>query len=143
MSDAMAIPSVHDLKSYDMLITSSVFLALSAITVVGRIYVRGWMIRFVTFSRSFRINIYANLLSQSSFGWDDWLMMATWVSAFACAWYPCSSSDCVQVLFAAYSALLVVVALAEINPPGIANPTTVGVILSVCIFLTPQPLVHA
>ncbi|KAI4734645.1 hypothetical protein E4T50_14833 [Aureobasidium sp. EXF-12298] len=97
MSDTMAIPSVHDLKSYDMLITSSVFLALSAITVVGRIYVRGWMIR--------------------SFGWDDWLMMATWV------------------LFAAYSALLVVVALAEINPPGIANPTTVGVILSLVVWM--------
>ncbi|KEQ69501.1 hypothetical protein M436DRAFT_22488, partial [Aureobasidium namibiae CBS 147.97] len=41
-----------------MLATSCVFLALSVITVVARIYVRGWMIR--------------------SFGWDDWLMMVTW-----------------------------------------------------------------
>lgn len=60
MSDTMAIPSIHDLKSYDMLITSSLFLALSAITVVGRIYVRGWMIRFVNFSRPFQLNTYAN-----------------------------------------------------------------------------------
>lgn len=53
-------PTLHELKSYDMLATSAVFLALSAITVVARVYVRSWMIR--------------------SFGWDDWLMMVTWVS---------------------------------------------------------------
>lgn len=60
MSSDKAVPTLHELKSYDMLATSCVFLALSAITVVARIYVRGWMIR--------------------SFGWDDWLMMVTWVS---------------------------------------------------------------
>ena len=60
MSNPTHTPSLHDLKSYEMLATSCVFLALSAITVVARIYVRGWMIR--------------------SFGADDWLMMVTWVS---------------------------------------------------------------
>lgn len=59
MSFDKGVPTLHELKSYDMLATSCVFLALSAITVVARIYVRGWMIR--------------------SFGWDDWLMMVTWV----------------------------------------------------------------
>lgn len=60
MTAANGTPTLHELKSYDMLAISAVFLALSAITVVARIYVRGWMIR--------------------SFGWDDWLMMVTWVS---------------------------------------------------------------
>ncbi|KAI4736781.1 hypothetical protein E4T50_12731 [Aureobasidium sp. EXF-12298] len=58
MTAANGTPTLHELKSYDMLAISAVFLALSAITVIARIYVRGWMIR--------------------SFGWDDWLMMVTW-----------------------------------------------------------------
>jgi hypothetical protein len=61
MSFAKGTPSLDELKSYDMLATSCVFLALSAITVIARIYVRGWMIR--------------------SFGLDDWLMIVTFVSA--------------------------------------------------------------
>jgi hypothetical protein len=60
MSFAKGTPSLDELKSYDMLATSCVFLALSAITVIARIYVRAYMIR--------------------SFGWDDWLMIATFVS---------------------------------------------------------------
>ncbi|KAH0363448.1 hypothetical protein KCU65_g7397, partial [Aureobasidium melanogenum] len=59
MAGATAIPTLHELKSYDMLAISAVFLALSTITVFARIYVRGWMIR--------------------AFGWDDWLMMVAWV----------------------------------------------------------------
>ncbi|THY30216.1 hypothetical protein D6D01_03313 [Aureobasidium pullulans] len=58
MADPSAVPTLSELKSYDMLAISAVFLALSAITVILRVYVRGWMIR--------------------SFGWDDWLMMVTW-----------------------------------------------------------------
>ncbi|THZ87259.1 hypothetical protein D6C84_01855 [Aureobasidium pullulans] len=58
MADPSAVPTLSELKSYDMLAISAVFLALSAVTVVLRVYVRGWMIR--------------------SFGWDDWLMMVTW-----------------------------------------------------------------
>ncbi|CAD0082697.1 unnamed protein product, partial [Aureobasidium vineae] len=58
MADVRGQPTLHELKSYDMLVTSAVFLGLSAMTVIARIYVRGWMIR--------------------SFGWDDWLMMVTW-----------------------------------------------------------------
>lgn len=61
MADSSAVPTLSELKSYDMLAISAVFLALSAVTVILRVYVRGWMIR--------------------SFGWDDWLMMVTWVSA--------------------------------------------------------------
>jgi len=61
MADPSAVPTLSELKSYEMLAISAVFLALSAVTVILRVYVRGWMIR--------------------SFGWDDWLMMVTWVSA--------------------------------------------------------------
>jgi hypothetical protein len=61
MSFAKGTPSLDELKSYSMLATSCVFLALSAITVIARVYVRGKMIR--------------------SFGWDDWLMIVTFVSA--------------------------------------------------------------
>lgn len=60
MAAATGVPTLHELKSYDMLAVSAVFLALSSVTVFARIYVRGWMIR--------------------AFGWDDWLMMVTWVS---------------------------------------------------------------
>lgn len=62
MATGKGTPTLHELKSYDMLATSAIFLALSAVTVVARVYVRSWMIR--------------------SFGWDDWLMMVTWVSIF-------------------------------------------------------------
>jgi hypothetical protein len=64
MSGINGIPSLHDLKSYQMLNTSCVFLALTTVTVIARIYVRAGMIR--------------------SFGWDDWLMLVTYVSPFLC-----------------------------------------------------------
>jgi hypothetical protein len=67
MSGINGTPSLDDLKSYQMLTTSCVFLALSTITVIARIYVRAYMIR--------------------SFGWDDWLMLVTFVS-------PCLRTFC-------------------------------------------------
>lgn len=70
MATDKGTPTLYELKSYDMLATSAVFLALSAITVVARVYVRSWMIR--------------------SFGWDDWLMMVTWVSIFMYVFTPLS-----------------------------------------------------
>ncbi|KAI4849356.1 hypothetical protein E4T44_03400 [Aureobasidium sp. EXF-8845] len=98
MSFAKGTPSLDELKSYDMLATSCVFLALSAITVIARIYVRGFMIR--------------------SFGWDDWLIIVTFA------------------LFTMTTTLLIIISLAEIRPPGVANPATVDGILTlvVCIF---------
>ncbi|KAI5204134.1 hypothetical protein E4T39_03808 [Aureobasidium subglaciale] len=98
MADASSIPTLHELKSYEMLSISAVFLAVSAITVILRIYTRGWMIR--------------------SFGWDDWLMMVTWL------------------LFAMTTSLLMSIAMSEINPPGVGDPDTVNGILTlvVCIF---------
>ena len=66
-------PSVKELQSYTMLSISAVFMSISAITIILRIYVRGFMIR--------------------SFGWDDWLMLVTWVCVVSCALLYTSNVD--------------------------------------------------
>ena len=57
---ASVTASLTELKSYTMLSISAVFMTISAVALILRVYVRGAMIR--------------------SFGWDDWLMLVTWVS---------------------------------------------------------------